>query len=139
QIERRGEQGLNALTAALKSNRLGTRGRLHAVWIIAHLSGPGAVERLLHMAKTDAEPRVQAQAVRAVADLVDPVLIQHRLAAGPGDAELASRLAELARGRDPQVQLEIVVALGRLHWAGFPAWLGQVRIEPDTALAHALQ
>ena len=54
-----------------------------------------------------ADPRVQAQAIRAVADLADPVFTRHRLASGPGDADLAARLAALADGRDPRVVLEV--------------------------------
>ena len=33
--------------------------------------------------------------------------------------------------------LEIIVALGRLRWAGAPAWLAQILVDPDAPLAHA--
>ena len=97
------------------------------------------MNRLLDVAKTDPDPRVQAQAIRSVADLADPVLARHQLDAGPGDPELAARLAELAEGRNPQVQLELVVALGRLRWPGLPTWLRNAHLKPDGALTHALQ
>src|SRR5262249_2256193 len=57
--------------------------------------------------------------------------------AGPGDADLAVRLAELGKGQYSRVQLEIIVALGRLRWASAPDWLRQHLGKPDAALAHA--
>jgi putative heme-binding domain-containing protein len=72
-----------------------------------------------------------------VADLADPILTRHRLAAGPGDAGLAERLAALSKGQDRRVLREIVIALGRLRWAGLPEWLRQGLGQPDPALAHA--
>ncbi len=137
EIERRGRDGVKALRAALAAGRVGVRGRLHAVWVLAHVEGAAAVEELLGMAKADADARVQAQAVRAVADLADPVLARHRLDAGPGDADLAARLAALAPGKEPRVLLEVTIALGRLRWADAPGWLPKVLTKPDPALAHA--
>jgi hypothetical protein len=61
--------------------------------------------------------------VRAVADLVDPVLVEHRIEADRGDAEMARRLAALGRGQDPRVLLEIAIALGRLRWSEAPRWI----------------
>jgi HEAT repeat protein len=136
-IERRGQDGVAALRVAIREERLGVRGRLHAVWVLAHVEGPAAVPGLLDVARIDPEPRVRAQAVRAVADLADPALTRHRLDAGPGDAELATRLAELARGQDPRVVLEVVIALGRLGWKDAPAWLRTSLTDPDPVLAHA--
>jgi putative membrane-bound dehydrogenase-like protein len=136
-IERRGKAGATAVSEALKKGRLGVRGRLHAVWVLSRAEGAEAVEKLLALAKADREPRVQAQAIRAIADLADPVLVRHRLDADRGDAALAARLADLAAGRDARVQLEVVVALGRLHWAGAPVWLRRNLKQPDDALAHA--
>src|SRR5262249_2502384 len=86
---------------------------------------------------TDSDVAVQAQAVRAIADLADPVLVRHRLDAASGDAELAARLAALAPGRDPPGVLEAGLALGRLRWAAAPAWLRQPLPTADPALAHA--
>jgi putative membrane-bound dehydrogenase-like protein len=139
-IEGRGREGLEALRAVLRAEQLGARGRLHAVWVLAHTAGPAAIHELLALARKDPEPRVQAQAVRAVADLADPVLVRHRLVAGPGDSALAAELAALARGRDARVQLEVVSAVGRLGWAGVPGWIRKaVPAWPgdDRALHHA--
>jgi putative membrane-bound dehydrogenase-like protein len=136
-MERSGRAGRQALAAALANGRLGPRGRMHAIWTLAHLGGPTAVDDLVRVAQSDPEASVRAQAVRAVADLADPVLARHRLDAGPGDADLAARLAALGKGQDTRVLLEVAVALGRLRWAGAPDWLRQNLDKPDTALAHA--
>jgi putative membrane-bound dehydrogenase-like protein len=138
-VERRGKDGFAAIAEALKQGRLGARGRLHAVWVLAKVEGPASVERLLALAKADPEPGVRAQALRAVADLADPVLVKHRLGAGTGDVALAERLAALAARQDPRVQLEVVTALGRLRWVDAPAWLRTNVTTSDPALAHAAQ
>ncbi|MEX0712342.1 MAG: PVC-type heme-binding CxxCH protein, partial [Pirellulales bacterium] len=136
-IAGRGPEGLAALRDALSQGRLGVPARLHAVWILARPGGPAAIDELFELAKADAEPRVQAQAVRALADLADPVLVAHRLDAGPGDAELAASLATWAEGKDPRVLLEVVVAVGRLGWRDAPGWLRDTLASPDAALSHA--
>jgi putative membrane-bound dehydrogenase-like protein len=138
-VERRGKDGVAAVTEALKTDRLGACGRLHGVWVLAKVEGPASVEKLLALAKADPEPHVRAQALRAVADLTDPVLVKHRLDAGAGDAALAERLAALAVKQGPRVQLEVVIALGRLRWADAPAWLLTNVTTSDPALAHAAQ
>jgi putative membrane-bound dehydrogenase-like protein len=127
------------LRAAIRERRLGVRGRIHAVWLLAGLGGLDQVSPLLELAKTDPEPRVQVQAVRALADLGDPILAEHRLDAGPGDRALAARLAALAQGKDPRVVLEVVIALGRIGWPDTPRWLRTMlaNIDPDPALEHA--
>jgi putative membrane-bound dehydrogenase-like protein len=116
---------------------LGPRGRMHAIWALTHLDGAKAIEELLRIAKTDPEAGVRLQAVRAVADLADPILTQHKLDAGPGDAAIATRLAALAKGQDERVQMAIVVALGRLRWTDAPGWLSQILAKPDPSLQHA--
>jgi putative membrane-bound dehydrogenase-like protein len=136
-IERRGREGTKALHEALKKGKLGVSGRLHAVWILAHAGGAGDGDELLDLARREPDPGVQAQAVRAVADLLDPVLTRHRLDAAPGDAKLAERLAAFAEGKDPRVLLEVVVAVGRLRWRDAPGWLHRVLKKPDPPLAHA--
>jgi putative membrane-bound dehydrogenase-like protein len=136
-VERQGHAGTVALREAIRHRRLGARGRSRAVWALAHVEGPAAVPELLDLAQTDPEPRVQVQAVRAVADLTDPVLARHRQDAGQGDAGLAALLAATGRGRDPRVLLEVVTALGRLGWPEAPAWLKTALTDPDPALAHA--
>jgi putative heme-binding domain-containing protein len=91
----------------------------------------------MEIARKDPDARVQAQAVRAIADLSDPVFVRHRLDTGRGDADLAARLAALPSNREPLVQLEVVLALGRLRWAEAPRWLRKTLTKPDAALAHA--
>src|SRR5262249_33590074 len=138
-IEAKGKEGVAAVVDALKNKRLQVRGRLHAVWILAKVEGPGAIEKLFALAETDADPRVQAQAVRALADLTDQVLVKHRLEAGAGDGKIAARVAALVDGKDPRVVLEAIITLGRLRWADTPAWLHRHLKRPDPFLAHAAQ
>ncbi len=138
-VEGRGAKGLADVVEAVDGKKLGVHGRLHAVWVIAKLGGKGAVDRLFALAKSDPDARVQAQAVRALADLTDPVLVRHRLDAGAGDAAIAGRIAALAAGRDRRVLLEAVIALGRLRWPQTPDWLRRNLGQPDAALAHAAQ
>jgi putative membrane-bound dehydrogenase-like protein len=136
-IERAGTKGLAATRRALETKRLGMRARLHAIWIIAKSGETKAMSELLKLAESDPDARVQAQAVRAIADLGDPILARHRLNAGPGDADLAARLAALPTNREPAVLLEVILALGRLQWARAPAWLRKTLTQPDATLVHA--
>jgi putative membrane-bound dehydrogenase-like protein len=133
QLERKGQ---TTLSEALAKNRIGPRGRLHAIWVFASLKDP-SIDNLLRMARSDPDVGVRAQAVRAIADLVDPVLTHHKLDACRGDAKIAEQLAVVAKGQGPRVVREIVVALGRLRWVGTPDWLRQNLDRPDPALAHA--
>ena len=147
ELRRRGAAVLPELKAAMKDCRLGPLGRLHAVWLLALLrneSDPDArsvrVADLLTVAKRDSDPRVRAQAVRALADLTDPVLVKHRLAAGRGDEKLAARLAALvSKTQDPRVDLEVLVALARLRWSGGADWLKSRwdALPLDPSLEHA--
>ena len=132
EIERRGRDGAADLKRQL--NRLGVLGQFHAVWVIAHA---GDSKTLFQIASSDLDPRVRAQAVRAIGDLFDPVLVEHRLAATRSNPKIAERLAALARGHNPQVMLEVTVALGRLRWSGAPEWLRANLNTPDPTLAHA--
>ncbi|MBI5761115.1 MAG: HEAT repeat domain-containing protein [Planctomycetales bacterium] len=146
-ISGRGPEGLQALVEALMKNRLGVRGRLHAVWILARDGSRSSHETLFDLAKSDKNAQVQAQSVRALADLTDPVLIHDRLDAGRGDAETAARLAKLADDADSRVVLEVAVALGRMRWVEAPKWLRSTLTAPrlakewqgnlSPALAHA--
>jgi putative membrane-bound dehydrogenase-like protein len=140
-LERRGNEGLVAVQEALAKGKLGVSGRLHAVWILAKVQGRDAADTLLGLAQSDAEPRVRAQALRAVADLTDPVLLHRRLDAGRGDEAVARRIAELVAkaDSDPRVQLEAVVALGRLRWTDAPACFQRSIKKPEPAIAHAAQ
>jgi putative membrane-bound dehydrogenase-like protein len=120
-------------------DKLGPCGRMHAVWALAKLAGDKAIEDLLRIAGSDPDPGVRVQAIRAIADLADPVLAKHELDAGRGDVALARRLAALADQREPRGLLEVVIALGRLRWADAPAWLRRSLDAPDAPLAHAAQ
>jgi putative heme-binding domain-containing protein len=138
-LEGRGRSATASLRAILRDGRLGVRGRLHAVWVLANVEGTEAIPTLLELAQSDPEPRVRAQAVRAIADRGDPILAQHRLDAGRGEQALCERLAALCHGpaEDPRILLEVVIALGRLRWTGAPDWLRTMLVEPDPALSHA--
>jgi putative heme-binding domain-containing protein len=134
-LEKQGAAGRQAVRALLASGKLGPRGRLHAVWFLAR--GEGAIEELMALATADPDRAVRVQAVRAIADLTDPVLVKHCLQAGPGDAAVARRLAALGEGADAGLQREVAVALGRLKWADTAAWLAQHVSKPDAPMAHA--
>jgi len=133
-IEHQGDQGMKALRQALADKKFGVLGRLHAVWLLARAR---AVDELFNLAKSDPEPRVRAQAVRAIGDLADPILVKHWLDAGPGEVAIAIRLAALAKGEDPRVQREAIIALGRLRWTETPSWLVRHVKMPDAAMAQA--
>src|SRR5262245_40000875 len=66
-LERRGKDGSAAVVEAMAKKQLGVRGRLHAVWVVAKVGGPDPAETLFALAKDDPDPRVQVQAVRALA------------------------------------------------------------------------
>jgi putative membrane-bound dehydrogenase-like protein len=136
-IERQGRKGTRAVREALSEKKLSGSGRLHAVWILAHVGGKDAIDELVKIVQHDPDVSVQAQAVRAVADLADPVLALHRLDAPRGDTKLAERLAACVEGKEARVLLEVVVALGRLRWVDAPAWLQKILNKPDDPLAHA--
>ncbi|MSR58058.1 MAG: c-type cytochrome [Planctomycetaceae bacterium] len=136
-LERLGRPGLDALQQALRDHKLGLPGRMHAVWLLASLGRRDSIDELLAVAQSDPQAVVRAQAVRAVADLTDPRLVEHRLDGGPGDAAIAARLAALAGNQDPRVLIEVVTCLGRLKWSEAPNWLRDELHDPDAAIAHA--
>jgi putative membrane-bound dehydrogenase-like protein len=137
-IEARGEEGRAALAGALAAGRAPVLARLHGVWILARGEGRDRLDALFRLAGGDPDPRVRAQAVRAVADAGDPVLREHRLDSGRGDPDLARRLAAIGRDEDARVRLEVLIALGRLRWPEAPAWLRETARELDPAMAHAV-
>ena len=96
--------------------------RMHAVWLLAHTGG-GAVDDLIRVAAGDPSVRVKVQAIRAIADLTDPVLVSDRIESHRGDVAVAERLARLGQRADSRVHREVIVALGRLRWTGLSAWL----------------
>ena len=73
----------------------------------------------------------------AIADLVDPALVQRKLNSHNSDSALASRLARLADDADEQILREIVIALGRLKWMPNTEWWRHHLQWPDQAMAHA--
>ncbi len=133
QIARSAEGG-KRIAQAIADDRLGYHGKLHAVWILA---GEGELELLLSMAADEDDARVRAQCIKAIADLTDPIIANHRLDAGRGSTAVAEQLAKIAADDDPRVVLEAVVAMGRLRWDGAPRWLANHVRKPDGALAHA--
>ncbi len=138
-IERQGRDAPAVVAESLHKGKLSERGWLHGVWIIAHLLGPQASDKLFKLAQDIELPRVQTQAIRALADLHDPVLAEHRLNAGSGPVDVAKRLAALTHSRRDDVKLEVVVALGRLKWAQAPLWMSQEFKTMDPVVAHAAQ
>jgi putative membrane-bound dehydrogenase-like protein len=136
-LQAAGDEGLRAVKQALNDRKLEALGRLHAVSLLAHARGREAAPDLFAIAENDDDARVRAQAVRALADLLDPIFTQQRLDSGRGDPEAAARLARLAQGQDPRIMLEVVTALGRLRWEQAPEWLDKNLNNPDAALAHA--
>jgi hypothetical protein len=134
----RGPRGRAALLERLHAGELGVRGRLHAVWALARWGGAGAHIELSRLAEGDVDGSVRAGAVRALADLSDPVFLARRLDTGPGDADMIQRLAELLDDADARVRLEVIIALGRLRWAGAPERLRSVSLPLDPVLAHAI-
>ena len=102
--------------AEIDFDKLGVRGRVHAVWLMAD-----DAEKLLVVAKNDTEPAVRLQAVRAL-----------------GDLGQVAGLAEVGRMEtDAGVLRAIMIALGRAHWDGLADWIQSTISEPDFALAHA--
>lgn len=132
-----GDAGLRATTKALAQGRLGPLGRMHACWILALVAREEALEPLFDLAAIDADVRVRAQAVRAIADLADPVLWKGRLDSGQGDVKVAERLARLGNDAPRQLKLEVIIALGRLKWVGLPDYLRKSLRKPDAAMNHA--
>ena len=109
--------------ARLDLEKLGTQGRIHAVWILADKA-----ERLLKIAGNDPEASVRAQAVRALADLAE------------SDSDIASNLARLITDEnDPNILREFVIALGRARWDGLAEWIARQASGLDHAAAQALR
>lgn len=128
---RQGKNGAKMVAEALRQGKLGVRGRMHVVWVLAEVNR--SVRELLDMARGDAEPRIQVQALRAAIDLACPGLGTTREEA----AKFAAEFAEFAKGKDPRVVLEVVLALGQLEWAETPNRLPAMLTKPDPTLEHA--
>jgi len=110
--------------------------RLLAVWRLAQQED--AVPKLLALASHDENASVRVQAIRAIADRTDPILVQHKLAAGRGDQQLAAELARLAdHERSGAVKREVLIALRRLQWQDAPTWLASTKRLAEPAFNHA--
>lgn len=136
-LERLSETSAEQVLRAVAEAHLNFHGRLHATWLTARLGGDAAVEQIFSIIENDSGAKLRAQAIRALADLVDPVLAEHRLDAGPGDATIAARLAKAAADSDPRVVLEATIALGRLHWRDAADWVRRNGATGDAAQSHA--
>lgn len=141
-IERRGPAGISTLREAIRSRSLGLRALLHAVWVFAHADRDEALSDLLMLSQSrrdPQDPRVRAQAIRAIADLSDPILAQHRLRAPADRTSIAKWVAAVAVHDDSRVRLEAINCVGRMQWNEAPDWIADLLggHETDTALAHA--
>ncbi len=139
ELEGGGAAGLKTLRAGIVNGKLGPRARAHALWALARWDGARGAESLLALAQSDPDPSVRLQAIRALGDVGDPVLVKHKLDAGPGDTALAQKLAALGERADARTQREVLVALARLKWSGTPEWIAKHVTKPDAALGHAAQ
>ena len=119
-LESRGDAAFRELRARIQRGGLGVLGQLHAVWVFARVRGQDAIDDLLRLASPTQSARIRVQAIRAVADLADPVFVKRRLDAGRGDAALAERLAGMAKDAEAAVVREIVLPLGRWRWSEIP-------------------
>ncbi len=132
---------LDELQAAWKNGQLGVCGKLHAIWIIA-LSSDAATEELTAIAHSESDARVIVQAVRAIADCIDPVLLENRLNAEAADLQVGVRLEGLFRDNphDEQVAREVVIALSRVKYVGGPILMRYhlYQWDLDSALSHAV-
>ena len=132
------QDGCEAVMDTMKNGEVNHLGRMHAIWILANVRGAEAIDDLFKFAQTDGSIPVRVQAVRAIADLTDPILVKDKVAAGPGDVKIAERLSKLRVERDPRLLLEVTIALGRLIWKDAPRWVFfHINCKPDPAVAHA--
>ena len=141
EIQKRGTSAQAELVSSMNSGQLGPHARLHALWIIARTAQNGVPEILLDLAESDPEAAVQAQAIRAIGDLTDPVLINRRISGGRGDERIAGRIASVAaeKGTDPRIILEALIVMSRLGWSTAPNWIERHLKAVDPALSHAAQ
>ncbi len=139
-IERLGRDDPAAAAMFLKKayENLNGVARLHYVWILTHVFDKQASEELFSLARSP-DRRVQTQAIRAISDLYDPVLVAHRLDAEPTEHDVAKRLSGLVGRFHYHVKMEVVVAIGRLKWNEAPLWIAQNLPLMTPVDAHAVQ
>ena len=141
----RGASGRQAVMEMLDANRLGIVGQRHAIWILADLddiAGSTAprtdkLDRLLRIVELTGDSGVRVQAIRAVADLIDPALKPVDDASAVDVNEVAARLAGLPGLDDPCLLREVVIALRRLRWTQSVAWLAAHNNFSEPVLDHA--
>ncbi|MEE2738547.1 MAG: HEAT repeat domain-containing protein [Planctomycetota bacterium] len=126
-----------ALWHSMLKEKLERRAKSHVVWLLAERGDPYSANILWEFAEKDQDPSVQAQAVRALADWHDPVFVDDRLDSKRCDERIAERIARIGVGADAVVILEVVQALGRLHWPETVSWLRSHLPVTDRALDHA--
>lgn len=139
ELEAEGTSALQAVKDAIQSEQLNATARLHAVWIIAQSGAETAIDDLFEVAKSDPDPSVRAQAIRAIGDLTDPILVHDEIDAGRGDLHVAERVAKLAEEADPRVVLEALIVMGRIRWCPMALWIDEHLKASDPALDHAAQ
>jgi putative heme-binding domain-containing protein len=139
EIQRRGAAGIAEVVSVLEAGQLELHGRLHAIWIIAQMAQDGVADVLFNLAASDSDARVQAQAIRAIGDLTDPILKGDRVNTGRGDQHIAERIAKIAEHADPRVVLEALIVMRRLRWSTAPEWIASRFSGQDPALDHAAQ
>ncbi|MDA1232332.1 MAG: HEAT repeat domain-containing protein, partial [Planctomycetota bacterium] len=139
EIQRRGATAAAAVVSALEAGQVKLYGRLHAVWIIAQQAQGAVPEVLFHLAEADSDVRVQAQAIRAIGDLADPILIKNRTNSGRGDDKIVKRIAQIAVSADPRIVVEALIVMRRLQWVTAPEWIAEHLSAEDPAINHAAQ
>ena len=125
------------LLAAAARKKLGMLGRMHRLWALANSEGAAAMPELLEIARSDPDLAVRIQAVRALGDLGDPVLVKHKLDAGRGNEQLAKDLATLPNAQNARLLREITIVLGRLRWRDTADWLKKTLENADDTWQHA--
>ncbi|MEO2017535.1 MAG: PVC-type heme-binding CxxCH protein [Fuerstiella sp.] len=139
ELQKRGAAAVADVLTALEAGELGFLGRLHAIWIIATSAQKDVPHILFDLAAADPDPRIQAQAIRAIGDLTDPILVSGRIHSGRGDDGTAERIASIAERADPRVVLESLIVMRRLRWLKTPRWIANHLVAEDPALNHAAQ
>lgn len=136
-LDQFGEKAVPVIASAWGD--LGPPAKMHAVWLIARNARKDGLHRLLSLAESEADARVQRQIIRAIGDLADPVLTEHSLEEGRGDPDTGEAVAKLGEGADPRVLLEVLIVLRRLKWEKSPQWIAKHLTAADPALDHAAQ
>jgi len=139
EIQKRGMTAVAEVVSALNSCQMGLHARLHAVWIIARMAQESVPQVLFNLAGSDPDAVIRAQAIRAIGDLTDPILINRRVSSDRGDVDVAERIASIAEQTDPRIVLEALIVMRRLKWSVTPKWITDHLPVLDPVLNHAAQ